>query len=200
MRDRGFRLERLLPIACVVAAGVLFASEFMVAFEFTPPGAEALADQTAHDRHSYAQAVLAVAAVAALVAALATGSKPAASAVAACGVLALLIFLLLDLPDAGNVGTLDDSRQSFATAEAVPQPGFWLQLLGALGVAMTGAAMATLSSDQIRSLRPGGERRSAEGRTGGAERAQPSLPDATASPDGSPEPPARARRATARDA
>jgi hypothetical protein len=155
---RDLRLERLLPLACLIAAGVLFASEFMTTFEFTPPGGEALAEQSSSDRHSYAQAVLAVFAVAALVVALANGSKPAATAVAACGVVALLIFLLLDLPDANNVGTFDDPRESFFDAEAVPQSGFWLQLIGALGLAISGAALATLTSEQIASLAPGRER------------------------------------------
>ena len=112
----------------MLAAGLLIASDLMTTFEFTPPGGEPQASQSAGDRHSYAQIVLGAFAIAALVVALANGSKPAAVAVAACGVLALLIFLLLDLPDANNVGALDDVRQSFVDAEAVPQAGFWLQL------------------------------------------------------------------------
>lgn len=152
----GLRLERLLPLACVLAAGVLIASELMTTFEFTPPGGEALAEQSAGDRHAYAQIVLSGFALVALAAAIVNGSKPAAIAVAACGVIALLIFLLLDLPDANNVGTLDDARQSFFDAEAVPQAGFWLQLVGALGLAITGAALATLTPDQLKGLRPGG--------------------------------------------
>jgi hypothetical protein len=171
--ERRFRLEQLLPFACIAAAGVLIASELMTTFEFTPPGAEALASQSAGDRHAYAQIVLAVFAVVAMVIAISSGSKPAAMGVAACGVLALLIFLLLDLPDAGNVGTLDDSRQTFATAEAVPQAGFWLQLIGALGLAICGAALATLTPEQLQDLRPGGarptrqrERKGAAGATG----------------------------------
>ena len=150
----GFRLERLLPLACVLAAAVLIASELMTTFEFTPPGGEALAEQSAGDRHAYAQIVLAAFALVALAVAIVNGSKPAALAVAACGVLALLIFLLLDLPDANNVGTLDDARQSFFDAEAVPQAGFWLQLVGALGLAITGTALATLTPDQLKGLRP----------------------------------------------
>ena len=61
------------------------------------------------------------------------------------GGLALLIFLLIDLPDAGQVGTLDDARQSFIDAEAIPQEGFWLEMVGALALALTGAALATMS-------------------------------------------------------
>ncbi|MEO8092994.1 MAG: hypothetical protein ABI726_09845 [bacterium] len=160
----GRRLERLLPIACVVAAGLLIASELMTTFEFTLPGGEVPSSQSAGDRHSYAQIVLGAFAISALIVAIVNGSKPAASAVAACGVIALLIFLLLDLPDANNVGTLDDARQSFFDAEAVPQPGFWLQLIGALGLAITGAALATLTPAQLSELRPGARERNRERR------------------------------------
>jgi hypothetical protein len=154
----GFRLERLLPLACVASAVVLIVSEFMTTFEFTPPGvppSEGLSTltQSASDRHHYAPVVLAVFAVVALVVAIANGSKPAATAVAACGIIALLIFLLVDVPDAGNVGTLDDARQTFATAEAVPQAGFWLQLIGALGLAISGTALSTLTPAQLEGLR-----------------------------------------------
>ena len=155
----GFRLERLIPFAVVAAAAVLFASELMTTFEFIPPGGEALADQSAGDRHAYAQMILAGSAVVAMIVAIASGSKPAATAVAACGVIALMIFLLNDLPDANSVGTLDDPRQNFFEAEAVPQEGFWLGLLGSLGLALSGAALATLSSDQIKALGPGGGRK-----------------------------------------
>ncbi len=78
-----------------------------------------------------------------------SGSKAAAFAVAAAGAVALLIFLLGDLPRAGQIGTLDDPRQSFIDAEAVPQAGFWLELLGALGLAVSGAALATLTPEQL---------------------------------------------------
>jgi hypothetical protein len=152
------RLERLLPLACLAAAAVLFASELMVAFEFVGPDGEALDDQSASDRHYNAQIVLAAFAAFALAAVFFFGSKPAAFAVAACGGIALLLFLLVDLPDANNVGTLDDPRQTFATAEAVPQEGFWLELLGALGLALSGAALATMSPEQLARLRPGGSR------------------------------------------
>ena len=69
------------------------------------------------------------------------------------GVIAVLIFLIMDLPDAGQVGTIDDARQSFIDAEAVPQSGFWLEMVGALGLAISGAALATMSSEQLELLR-----------------------------------------------
>ena len=154
-------LTRLLPLACLVAAICLFASELMTTFEFTPPGGEALADQGGGDRHGNALALIAVFAVGALIVAVFAASKPAATAVAVAGVIALLVFLLVDLPDANAVGTLDDARQSFFDAEAVPQGGFWMELVSSLALAITGVALATLSPEQLAALRPGGRQRRA---------------------------------------
>jgi len=148
------RLVRLLPLACLAAAICLFASELMTTFEFTPPGAEPLADQGGADRHGNALALLAAFSVGALVVAVFAASKPAAIAVAASGGVALLVFLLVDLPDAGAVGTLDDARQSYFDAEAVPQGGFFLEMIASLTLTITGVALATMTPEQLGSLRP----------------------------------------------
>jgi hypothetical protein len=154
------RFLRLLPVACLAAAVVLFASELMTTFEFTPPGAEPICDQGGADRHGNALALLAVFAIGALAITVFAGSKPAAIAVAACGGIALLFFLLLDLPDANAVGTINDScgsvGSSFFDAEAVPQGGFFLEMIGALGLTITGLALATLTPEQLAALRPNG--------------------------------------------
>jgi hypothetical protein len=146
------RAERLLPFACAAACAMLAASEFMDTFKLNGPGPTLETVQTASDQHHYALLVLAAFAIVALVIAVATGSKPAAAAVAIAGILALLLFLLIDLPDAGKVGTLDDPRQSFAQAKADPAAGFWIELVGALVLAVCGSALATLTSDQLRSF------------------------------------------------
>ena len=99
----------------VAGALVLGVSELMTAFEFTPPGGEALRDATSADRHGYSMLVLAVCAVGALAIAIATGSKPAAYAVAAIGVVSLLLFLIVDLPDAGKLGDLEDPVRGIAS-------------------------------------------------------------------------------------
>jgi hypothetical protein len=142
-------VQYLLAAACLVSALVLAASEFMTTFEFTPPGGEPLQASEAADRHGYALVILAAFAIAGLAAASLSGSKPAATGVAVAGGIALLIFLLVDLPDAGQIGTLDDPRQSFIDAEAVPQAGFWFELLGSLSLAVVGTAYATLRPDQL---------------------------------------------------
>jgi hypothetical protein len=171
------RAEKLLPWVCIAAAGVLFASQLMTLFEFTPPGAEPLEDRSVIDHHGPALLIIAGFSIVAVLIAIWAGSKPAAIAVAGLGTLALLIFLLIDLPDAGQVGTLNDARQSFIDAEAIPQEGFWLEMVGALGLAITGAALATMSSVQLAAMRPG------------ARTEPPGQPVRLAEPQGEPAPP-----------
>jgi len=149
------RLERLLPYACLASAAVLLASQLLTMFEFTPPGAEALGSRSVIDHHGPALIVLAACAVFGVVLAVWGASKPGSIAVAVIGGVSLLMFLLIDLPDAGQVGTFDDARQSFFDAEAVPQAGFWLEMIGALGLAITGGALASYTPDQLAALRPG---------------------------------------------
>ena len=158
MKLSAFRTDRLLPLACLLAASVLFASELMTMFNFTPPGGETLQTQSAHARHGNAMFVVAGFAIFLLFMAVIAGSKPAALGVAVMGGIALLVFLINDLPDAGQVGTLDDVRQSFFDAEAVPQAGFWLEMISAIGLAISGTALATLSSEQLMALRPGAKK------------------------------------------
>src|SRR6185369_12617515 len=108
--------------------------------------------------HHFALGVLAIFAVICVIVAVLAGSKPAAIAVGIAGVLALLLFLIIDLPHAGNSGTLAGcsatTTGSFFEAKANPQSGFWLEMVGALALALSGIALATLSPDQLASLRP----------------------------------------------
>jgi hypothetical protein len=157
------RPERLLPFACVAAAVALFASEFTTTFQFVPPGGEPLCDQQAADRHHFALGVIALFAIGAVVVAVLAASRPAAVAVAVAGLAALLVFLIVDVPDANSIGTLGDSCTSIPDqfdAKAVPQAGFWLEMVGALALALSGAALATLTPDQLATLRPRRFRRS----------------------------------------
>jgi hypothetical protein len=144
------RAEHLLPLACAAACALLAASEFMNTFKLNGPGPSLQVVQSASDQHHYALLVLAGFALISLVIAVISGSKPAATAVAVCGVGALLIFLLIDLPDAGKVGAISDVN--LTEAKAVPTTGFWLELTGALVLAICGGALATLSSDQLRAF------------------------------------------------
>jgi hypothetical protein len=150
----------LLPLACLAGAAMLIASQFGTIFELNAAGDATLARVDPVDQHQYAMLVLGVFAVAALCFAVGAGSKPAAAAVAATGAVALLLFLLVDLPDAGRVGTVDDAARTFTTAEAQPAIGFWLELIGSLVLAICGAALATLTPEQLQApVTRGGQER-----------------------------------------
>jgi hypothetical protein len=153
------RPERLLPYACLAAAIVLGASELETTFRLADPANATQCVQHGFDRHSYAQLLLATFGAFAAIAAVLSGSRPAARATAAAGVIALLLFFIIDLPHANNQGTVGGTcdtgaAELFATAKAVPQAGFWLELIGSLGLAVSGIALATLSPRQLQSLRP----------------------------------------------
>ncbi len=165
-------LTRLLPLAVLAAAVCLFASELMATFEFTPPGAEALLEQDGSDRHGNALMLIAAFAVVAMLIAVFSGSRPAATAVAIAGGVALLVFLIADLPDANAVGTLDDPRQSYFNAEAVPREGFWLALISSIALTITGIALATMTSEQLASLRPGAHKPKRDRTAGPMEEAE----------------------------
>ena len=79
---RGFRPERLLPLACIGGAVILTASQFLDIFELNAAGPTARALIDSADQHWYAMAVLGIFAGCATVAAVASGSKPLAASVA----------------------------------------------------------------------------------------------------------------------
>ncbi len=152
--------ERLLPLACIVSAAVLLASELMNTFQLeagTPASGTVLCSLAAGDRHHYALAVLAVFAIVAVLVAILAGSRPAALGVAIAGLGALLIFFIVDLPkvnDVGGVSSTCDLASQGLDAKAVPQAGFWLELVGAVALTLGGTALAALNPDQLRALRP----------------------------------------------
>jgi hypothetical protein len=157
-RPGGF--VRLLPYACIVSAVMLGVSERMTTFQLVS-GAQGngtpLCNLEAADRHHYALAVLATFAIVAVIVAVLGASRPAAVAVAIAGVLAILMFLIVDLPKANDVGSIsgvcDLADQGF-DAKAVPEAGFWLEMVGAIALTLSGAALAMLNTDQLRTLRP----------------------------------------------
>jgi hypothetical protein len=149
--------ERLLPLACVAGAAALFVSEFMTTFQLSSAG-QPLCDVGAAGRHHFALGVLAIFAVIGVIIAVTSASKPAAIAVGVAGVIALILFLTIDLPHANNTGTLAgcsaSTTGSFFEAKAIPQAGFWLEMVGALALALSGVALGTLNPEQLRAIRP----------------------------------------------
>jgi hypothetical protein len=196
--------ERLLPLACIAGAGALFASELMTTFQLSSTPGQSLCNIGAADRHHFALGVLAIFAVVAVIVAVAAASKPAAIGVAIAGVLALLLFLTIDLPDANNVGTISSSCDlagSGFDAKAIPQAGFWLEMVGALALALSGVALGTLNPEQLRAIRPGwlgGKQPDDDGRSRATRAPSLSEPEAEQATSGDHDRPATATRRRAR--
>ena len=154
-RFGAIRAEHLLPLACLGAAALLFASELSTTFHLELGGREILPPAGSADtldsaqRHNYAMLVLGAFAFLAVLVAVG-GSRPAAAVVAVTGAVALILFLLIDLPDAGQVGSV--SAEVRPNAKLVPSTGFWLELIGSLVLAICGGALATLDREQLQML------------------------------------------------
>ncbi len=203
---RGFSAERLLPFAAFGGALLLLASQFMPIFELRSAGDVVQATVTSTDQHWLSMGLFAILAAAAIFGAIWTGSRPLAFTVATCGLVALLLFLLIDLPDAGRTDSVATSAEALIIAEAHPAGGFWIELIGALVLTVCGGAMATLSGEQLRALRPQLRRSavSTKPTRGGRPPASPA-PEAQSSSQGKPKSSPRAgskdrERAGGRDA
>ena len=138
-----------MPVTVVAGAVALGISEFMTTFDFTPPGGEPLQEQLAGDRHGYAMLLLAAFAVASTLVAIATGQRAVALATAGFGVAALILFLAIELPDVNKLGDIEQSGVGLISAKAEPQPGFWLEAIGAVALGLSSIGFATLTPDQL---------------------------------------------------
>ena len=150
---RLWRAEFVLPATIAAAALALGISEFMTTFQFGPPGGDPLREATAADRHGYAMLLLAVFAVASMIVAVLSGLRVAAWATAGFGIVALILFLVIDLPDVNELGDIEDPNFGLASARADPQPGFWLEAIGAVVLGLASVAFATLGSEQLQAPR-----------------------------------------------
>ena len=126
-------------VGLVAAALALIVAEFLtfreiVAATAVPPGGRT----TAGAHHGYALAVVAVASLPMSYGAVVGGSRPAAVAVTALGAVALAIVLIIDLPSLDDAGLIG---RTYDLAEANPAAGFWLELVGALGLLAGGALL-----------------------------------------------------------
>lgn len=145
-----------LASGAAVGLGALAAAQFTGIFVISPAQpVKGVVEEIvvgSQDQHGWAMLTLALIGLAALIACLwfqgDDRSEPsplvqtAALALAVTGLIALLIFLTIDLPDANRIGSLGNETGSFLDARAVPQIGFWLEMVGSLIVFGCGAALA----------------------------------------------------------
>jgi hypothetical protein len=128
------------PLAgLVLAALLLILAEFLtlreiVAVTVVPPGGRT----SGGSHHGYALAVIAVASLPMSYGAVVGGSRPAALAVTVLGAVALAIVLIIDLPSLNEAGLIG---RTYDLAKAHPAAGFWVELVGAVGLLGGGALL-----------------------------------------------------------
>jgi hypothetical protein len=147
MADGPRTREYLLPAACGIGAVMLVASTFMVRFRIDVEGT-IVERVKGGSSVAVALLLLGLLALLSLLATIGTGGRAPALAVALAGAIALALVLIGDLPDVNRKGTLSN----FVTGKAVPGPGFWFELVGALVVAVCGVAIATMRSRDLYAL------------------------------------------------
>jgi hypothetical protein len=148
-------------VGLVLAALLLIVAEFLtlreiVAVTVVPPGGRT----TGGAHHGYALGVIGIAALPMIYGAVVGGSRPAALAVTALGGVALAIALAIDLPSLNEAGLIG---RTYDLAKAHPGVGFWLELVGSVGLLGGGLLLLRAQIAQAR------ERDAARRRTRSAE-------------------------------
>lgn len=136
-RGSGALSQRLLALG-LIGAGLVALSEFLATFHVVAITAE-VARTTGHEQHSWAFLLIAILAAVMAWGAANGASRPAMFALLVLGTVVVAVALLNDLPDATKTGVVG-SR--FADAEASPQIGFWVELVG--GLVLAGTALGHL--------------------------------------------------------
>jgi hypothetical protein len=165
--------QRLIPIICLIAGLLLIGSELLDTFAIENPEGVAVELVDAGPRHGYALGLLGVVAIAATLLAVLAGSRPAAIAVAVCGLAALALFAAIDLPDVGAQDLIADPNRDYTEGTAVADDGFWMSIGASVLLVIGGGLLASLSREQLASLRPGRDR------AAGGERAPKRRPAAS---------------------
>jgi hypothetical protein len=138
-------LDMAVALAVIGGLLLLYAETLDLYRIVTPGGATASAPGSikgAADQHSWALGVIGVVIAASALLARWTRQRLPAWAAAALAVLALAIVLVVDLPDVTSSGLTSELE----TADAQPEAGFWVELIGATAALAGAAALALLLS------------------------------------------------------
>jgi hypothetical protein len=148
--SRGVLGRRIAPapgVRIALAIGVLGAL-VLVAAEFLPllhvrssqRGTGIIASVSTGSHDSFALIPIALIALVFIAAARRTPARAPLAALLALGLIALGIALLGDLPDARATGLLRLTGGGYASAQASPAAGFYLETLGAIALIAAGGA------------------------------------------------------------
>jgi hypothetical protein len=145
-------VRRYLPLVLLLLAALaLIVAEFLVfrvirAVTVVPAGGTT----TGGSHHGYALAVVGVATVPMAIGAVLGGSRPACAALVVLGAVALGIVMLVDLPTLGDAGLIG---RTYDLAQAHPSTGFYVELIAAIVLLMTGLRLLLRERPSLRRSR-----------------------------------------------
>lgn len=148
---------RLTVVTVLLGAIVVILSQFVTAYSLEDPLGATIATVTLADKHGLATTLFAVVAVLATIYAVASGARSASIAVIGMGIAVLLVFLFIDLPDVDSIGLYNAAEAGTLDATGTASAGLWMELTGGIILVLGGIALATLTPNQLTSLRPGDE-------------------------------------------
>jgi hypothetical protein len=138
-RNAAFWASVALAVAAAAGPFLLIVSDFFTLFDVRSITATISGGAVSGARnHAYAMLIIGLLAAPMAYGAVRGASRPAAVALAVLGLVAALIALGIDLPDATGTSTLDKSY-AYASAEAAPAIGLYLETLGAALLLIAGS-------------------------------------------------------------
>lgn len=147
-------MARLTAITALIGALIVIISQLVTAYALEDPFGNVMATVSLLDKHGIVTALFGLAAALALVFAIATGSRAAATVIIGLGAAVVLVFLIVDVPDIGNTGLYNSPGSGNLDATGKAQAGLWLELTGGVILILSGIALSTLNTVQLRAIGP----------------------------------------------
>ena len=147
-------IARLTAVTALLGALIVIVSQVVSAYALEDQLGNVIATVDLLEKHGVVTALFGLAAAIAVVFAVATGSRAAAIVVVGLGVAVILVFLIVDVPDIGNTGMYDTPGAGNLDATGKASSGLWLELTGGLILVLSGIALSTLNSIQLRAIGP----------------------------------------------
>ena len=147
-------MARLTAITALLGALIVIISQVVSAYALEDQLGNVIATVDLLEKHGVITALFGLAAAIAVVFAVATGSRGAAIVVIGLGVAVILVFLIVDVPDIGNTGMYDTPGAGNLDATGKASSGLWLELTGGVILVLSGIALSTLDSIQLRAIGP----------------------------------------------
>lgn len=149
---------RLTALTVVLGVIVVILSQVAPGYALDDQFGARIETVTLLSKHGAFPLVFAALALVGLILTLATGSRPVAIVIFGMGLAVILVFLFVDLQDLGETGMFTAPGAGNIDATGSSEAGLWMELVGGIVLLLSGAALATFDSVELRAVLPGRSR------------------------------------------